>query len=123
MKPPHFRIVPLADTVASQARRACKNDAPGHALMTVDSRNAYPCRQCLRWAEPGERVILFTYESIPPGLPYSESGPIFVHQLPCAPNDETERYPSDFRGGRVIRAYDSSQDMIDAVVVEDEQPE
>jgi hypothetical protein len=120
MKPSAFRIAPLPSEVASQAREACKNGVPGHALITVDSRNAYPCRQCLRWAEPGERVILFTYASIPPGLPYSESGPIFVHELPCAFYAETGKYPSDFRAGRVIRAYDSSQNMIDAVVVDNE---
>jgi hypothetical protein len=123
MEPPDFRIVALPSDVASQARDAARSGAAGYALVTVDSRNAYPCRQCLRWAEPGERVILFTYSSIPAGHPYSESGPIFVHELPCAPYDETDKYPSDFRNGRVIRAYDSSQDMIDAVVVDGEEPE
>ena len=123
MKPTDFRVVSLPSDVASQAREAARTGAPGHALVTVDARNAYPCRQCLHWAEPGERVILFTYASVPPGHPYSESGPIFVHEQPCLPYDETEKYPSDFRNGRVIRAYDSSQNMIDAVVVDGQEPE
>jgi hypothetical protein len=123
MKPSDFRIVPLPNDVARQAREACKNGVPGHALIAVNSRNAYPCRQCLRWAERDERVILFTYESIPSGLPYSESGPIFIHERPCAPYAEMGKYPSDFRAGRVIRAYDSSQNMIDATVVDGREPE
>jgi hypothetical protein len=123
MKSPDFCITALPSDVATQAREAVRNGEPGHALVTVDSENAYPCRQCLRWATPGERVILFTYASIPAGRPYSESGPIFVHELPCMPYDATDKYPSDFRGGRVIRAYDSSQNMIDAVVVDGEEPE
>jgi hypothetical protein len=123
MKSSKFCVMALPSDVASRAREAARKGEPGHALVTVDAKNAYPCRQCLRWAEPGERVILFPYASIPPGYPYSESGPIFVHEVSCAPYNETDKYPSDFRGGRVVRAYDSSQNMIDAVVVDGQEPE
>jgi hypothetical protein len=77
----------------------------------------------LRWAQPGERVILFPYASIPPDRPYAESGPIFVHEAPCESYGATNNYPPDFRQGRVVRAYDSQDDMIDASVVEGEEPE
>ncbi len=117
MKKPDYRVVPLASEVAEKARRLAQTDAPDHAIVEADSPAAYPCRHCLQWAAPGDRVVLFPYASIAPGRPYAESGPIFVHAEPCPRYSETERYPENFRHHRVLRAYDSDENMIDAVVV------
>lgn len=119
----HFRIVPLSSEIAAAARQRATAGAPDHAIVEVDSEKSVPCRHCLRWAQPGERVILFPYASIAAGRPYSESGPIFVHAAECPRYRETERYPDDFRRHRVIRAYDSDDFMIDAIVVDEEEPE
>lgn len=119
----HFRIVPLPTEVAEAARRAAKKGASDHALIAVDSATGYPCRHCLHWARPGERVVLFPFASIEPGRPYSESGPIFVHERSCESYAPIEEYPGDFREGRVLRAYDREQKMIDAVIVNGEPPE
>src|SRR5437763_13708874 len=59
-------------------------------------------------------MILFPYTAIPADHPYSESGPIFVHAEPCERYHATDEYPTDFRKGRVMRAYNSNYDMIDA---------
>ena len=123
MKTLNFQVVPLATEVAEAARRAAESGAPDHAIVTVDSPRGYPCRHCLRWAKPGERVILFPYASIPPGRPYSESGPIFVHAGPCQRYSATDEFPADFRSGRVLRAYNAKHDMIDAEVVNGSEPE
>ena len=123
MKTSNFRIVPLETEVAEAARRAALNGASDHAIITADSPRGYPCRHCLRWAQPGKRLILFPYSAIPAGHPYSESGPIFVHAEPCQRYDATEEFPADFRGGRVFRAYNSRYDMIDAEVVNGAEPE
>src|ERR1700704_6821503 len=112
MKTSNFRIVPLATEIAGAARDAVTSGASDHAVMTADSPRAYPCRHCLRWAQPGERVILFPYASIPAGHPYSEAGPIFVHAEPCERYGGTDEFPGDFREGRVMRAYNSNYDMI-----------
>jgi hypothetical protein len=77
----------------------------------------------LRWAQPGERVILFPYAAIPLGHPYSESGPIFVHADQCKRYSATDAYPADFRTGRVFRAYDQRSNIIDAQVVDGREPE
>ena len=118
-----FRIVPLDSRVAVEARRKAQAGAPDHAIVKVDSPSGYPCRHCLQWARPGEQVVLFPYASISFGRPYAESGPIFVHAEPCAPYATTDRYPNDFRSHRVLRAYDENEEMIDAIVVSDDQPE
>ena len=123
MKSSSFRIIPLPTEIADVARRAVNAGAPDHALITVDSPESSPCRHCLRWAQPGERVVLFPYATIPSGNPYSESGPIFVHANDCQRYSAMDEYPDDFRSGRVFRAYDSNYNIIDAQVVDGSEPE
>jgi hypothetical protein len=118
-----FHIIPLPTEIAETARRAVNAGAADHALVTVDSPGSAPCRHCLRWAQPGERVILFPYSAIPPGYPYSETGPIFVHAEKCDRYSTTDEYPATFRNGRVLRAYDSKYEIIDAKVVNCSEPE
>jgi hypothetical protein len=118
-----FRIVPLPTEVAEKARRAAAAGVPDHVIVIADSPGGYPCRHCLRWAQPGESVILFPYTSIPPGHPYSESGPIFVHAAPCERYSATSEYPADFRNGRAFRAYDANYNMIDAEFANGNDPE
>src|SRR4030095_5168128 len=123
MKTSSFHIVPLPTEIADAARRAVNGGAADHALITVDSPGSSPCRHCLRWAQPGDRVILFPYAAIPPGHPYSETGPIFVHADGCQRYTATNEYPADFRNGRVFRAYDSNHNIIDAQVADGSEPE
>jgi hypothetical protein len=123
MKASTFRIIPLPTEIAERARLLAKTGAPDHAVVVADSPHGYPCRHCLRWAHPGEHVILFPYASIPAGHPYSEAGPIFVHAEPCERYSATGEYPADFRNGRVFRAYDANYNMIDAEVANENDPE
>ena len=123
MQKPTFRIVPLATEVAETARARARAGATDHEVVTTEQPGTHPCRHCLRWAVPGERVILFPYASIPAGRPYSETGPIFVHENPCDRYDQTNGYPAEFRQHRVLRAYNESDDMIDGVVLGQSEPE
>jgi len=123
MKTSSFRIVPIRTEIAEAARREAEAGAPDHVFVTADSPRGYPCRHCLRWEQPGERMILFPYAAIAPGRPYSESGPIFVHAEPCDRYAATHEFPSEFRKGRVLRAYNSQNAMIAAEVANGEGPE
>src|SRR5262249_4777473 len=123
MRTSSFRIVALPTEIAETARRVVNAGAADHALITVDSPRSSPCRHCLRWAQPGERVILFPYAVIPSGQPYWETGPIFVHANECQRYSATNEYPADFRNGRVLRAYDSNYNIIDAQVMNGSEPE
>jgi Protein of unknown function (DUF1203) len=123
MKASTFRILPLPTEIAETARRVVKAGAADHALITADSPGSSPCRHCLRWAQLGERVILFPYAAIPSGHPYSETGPIFVHADECQRYSATNEYPADFRNGRVFRAYDAKYKIIDAQVMNGSDPE
>jgi len=119
MKTSSFRIVPIRTDIAEAARHQAEVGAPDHAFVTADSPNGFPCRHCLRWAQPGERMILFPFAAIASGRPYSESGPIFVHAERCDRYSATDEFPSEFRSGRVLRAYDARCNIIAAVANED----
>jgi hypothetical protein len=123
MKSSTFRVVPLKTEVAEAARRKGAAGVQDHVVITVDSPQAFPCRHCLRWAELGERVVLFPYAAIPPGHAYSESGPIVVHAEACERYEPINEYPSEFCSGRVFRAYNSHNRIIDAKVVNGTAPE
>jgi hypothetical protein len=111
-----FQIAPLKTEVAEAAQRTAATGAQDHIIVTADSPLAFPCRHCLRWAEPGERLVLFPFAAIPSGYPYSETGPIFVHAEPCLRYGATNEYPFEFRNGRVFRAYNSANRIIDAKI-------
>jgi len=123
MKNLNLRIVPLPTAVAEAARGAADSGGSDHAIVTADSPTGYPCRHCLRFAQPGERMVLFPFTSIPAGHPYSETGPIFVHFDACEHYEKADEYPAAFRDGRVFRAYNGNFDMIDAEVVNGNEPE
>ena len=122
MKSSGFRIIPLPTEVAEAARRTVKTGSTDHRIVVADAPTGFPCRHCLRWALPGESVILFPYSAVPAGRPYSETGPIFVHAEQC-PRFEEPGYPPEFRQGRVFRAYNSDYDIIDAILPNGEAPE
>jgi Protein of unknown function (DUF1203) len=123
MKTNTFRVVALETETAGAARRRAQAGASDHAIVIADSPDGYPCRHCLCWGKPGERMILFPFASIAPGRPYSESGPIFVHAEACERYAATHEFPAAFRGSRVLRAYDSRDNMINAHVLNGEEPE
>jgi hypothetical protein len=123
MKTSSFRIVPIRTEIAEAARREAEAGAPDHAFVIADAPSGFPCRHCLCWAQPGERMILFPYAAIAPGRPYSESGPIFVHAEPCERYAATHEFPSEFRKGRALRAYNTQHDIIAAEVANGEGPE
>jgi hypothetical protein len=120
---PVFRFIPISTEVAEAARRGVAENKPDHRLVTVDSPHSAPCRHCLRWAQPGERVILFPFNAVPDGHPYSETGPIFVHADGCERYQQEDQYPSEFQTGRVFRAYNSRYDLIAAELPNGDSPE
>lgn len=115
--------MPIETEIADDARRSAANGEPDHAFVIADSSAGYPCRHCLQFAAIGERMVLFPFVSVQLGRPYSETGPIFVHAEACARYSNTSTFPAHFRNGRAVRAYNARRDMIDAAVVQDDEPE
>jgi Protein of unknown function (DUF1203) len=93
-------------------------DDPGAIRVRVDKRHAYPCRRCLQDGEPGETMLLLSYDPFNGTSPYSGPGPIYVHDRDCTtfegdgiPDQLTRRLLS-------VRAYDDRHMLVDADVIE-----
>ena len=54
--------------------------ARGMRRMIADEKPGFPCRVSLQDAEPGERLILLSFEHQPAHSPYRAAGPIFVRE-------------------------------------------
>jgi hypothetical protein len=62
-------------------------DAP--VRQVADAPHSYPCRRCLTDAQPGETLLLVSYDPWTVDSPYRQPGPVFVHeQCPTAVVDD-----------------------------------
>ncbi len=114
-----MHIIPLATEVVERWRER-RVDEQGNGLepIVADEPAAFPCRHCLRDAEPGEEMLLVSHSPFAQPGPYKETGPLFVHARPCA----------RFAGGDVpeqlrrrllaLRGYDRAQALVDGVIVD-----
>jgi hypothetical protein len=94
----------------------------GARRVVADKAEAYPCRVGLRWAEPGERLLLLNYMHQPEaGSPYRASGPIYVAEGSVAPGRYEGALPRMIAERLVsLRAYDAEALIVEAEVAEGE---
>jgi hypothetical protein len=94
----------------------------GAKRYTADKKPGFPCRVSLRDAQIGERVILTPFTHQPSSSPYQASGPVFVREaaeeVALAPNTVPELLRTRLLS---VRAYDASDLMTAADVVEGQQ--
>ena len=84
----------------------------------VTERHSAPCRRCLEDAEPGEEVLLVSYDPFPTDSPYRSASPVFVHVRPCTPHVGTEVPEQQRRRLLSVRSFDDDAMMLDADVAD-----
>ena len=92
----------------------------GARTIVVDEANSYPCRRCLRDAEPGETVVLLSYDPFVDGAdtPYRQPGPVFVHADACS-YEPTDELPVQLtRRLLSVRSFGADHLMLGGVVVQ-----
>ncbi|WP_270933894.1 DUF1203 domain-containing protein [Falsiroseomonas oryzae] len=108
---PRFRCVPIP-TATARRFRATGRDDRGLALhrRAVDGPG-YPCRHCLRLGEPGESMLLGSYDLPRPQGVYWTPSPIFLHERDCPRFEaEDEIAPIVLANGIVsVRSYDADE--------------
>jgi hypothetical protein len=78
----------------------------------------FPCRVTLEDAQPGENVLLLTYEHQPPPSPYRAAGPIFVREGVHEAAQVVGRIPPQMLARRYsVRMYDERHWLVDGEVV------
>jgi hypothetical protein len=104
-----MRVIPLP---------APLTEDPGAVRIVADKPNSFPCRRCLHDAEPGEAMLLLSYEPFLGASPYAGPGPIYVHERDCKPF-AGEGLPEQLtRRLLSVRAYDERHMLVDAEVTE-----
>jgi hypothetical protein len=97
-----------AELARHGARRRIAREMPG-----------YPCRVSLEDAEPGERLLLLTFEHHGVDSPYRASGPIYVREGAVQADPAVNEVPLQLRRRLLsVRAYSAAGMMRDASVVE-----
>ena len=95
--------------------------ARGIERIVADEPNSAPCRVSLKDAEPGERLLLFSYEHQPANSPFHATGPIFVREAALRSSDcvcVDDVPPVIQRRTISVRAYDRDAMMIEGELVE-----
>jgi hypothetical protein len=85
--------------------------------VVADAPHSFPCRRCLRDAEPGEELLLVGYDPFEVASPYSGPGPIYLHAAECAVFSGDEVPEQQRRRLLSVRGYDASSLMTGAAVV------
>jgi len=114
-----MHIIPLATEVVERWRsRGVDEYGNTLAPIVADAPAAFPCRHCLRDAEPGERMLLASHSPFALPGPYKEVGPVFVHADACARFAGSELPLQLRRRLLAVRGYDRAQSLVDFAVVE-----
>ena len=93
--------------------------ARGVQRVVADEPHSAPCRVSLEDAEPGERLLLLSYEHQPADSPFRASGPIFVREAALEPFDRIDQVPEAIQRRTIsARAYDDQAMMVEGELVD-----
>jgi hypothetical protein len=120
-----FTVHAIAAKVVDELRT--NDDAERTPQPFVDDDGGSPLRCCNRLSRPGEQIVLASYsplhrwataQGVDPGA-YDETGPVFLHAVPCNGPDD-DGFPEDYRGlPRVLRPYDANGHILEGRVIVD----
>ena len=93
--------------------RAAGNDGHGNQLRAFAAGGqGEPLRCCLRYAEPGEQIMLVSYAPFEEPSVWREVGPVYIHAAQCEGYTPNGRLPEQLRTGpRVLRTYRADDTM------------
>jgi hypothetical protein len=98
--------------------------ARGVKRYIVDETPGFPDRIEMRDLDPGDRALLLNYEHQPADTPYRSSHAIYVREGALERYDRINEIPDVMRARPLsLRAFDGSDMMIDADVVEGQDAE
>ncbi|MGH7070887.1 MAG: DUF1203 domain-containing protein [Acetobacteraceae bacterium] len=96
----NFRCIPIPSETAARFRATGKDDrANPLRAIAAPGAGSFPCRHCLAFAQPGEMMLLGSYNLPRPRGIYWTPSPIFVHREACA------AYASDNVIAPIVRDY------------------
>lgn len=106
---PGFRCIAMPTETAICFRDTGRDDRGNTLLPRLADGPGFPCRHCLRLAEPGETMLLGSWDLPRPAGIYWTPSPIFLHARACPRfADRNAIAPTVLANGLVsVRAYDA----------------
>ena len=116
-------VAPIPAAFLTRARIDGLDDL-GQPVKRVTAQGGEPCRDVLRRARPGEKLILASFTPFTKPGPYHEYGPVFVlaedggDQVVCDGTPAAGTADGYLREQFVVRAYSSEEEIVDAALIE-----
>jgi hypothetical protein len=107
---PRFRCIAMPTETGRRFRATARDDRGGALLSRVADGPGFPCRHCLRPAQPGETMLLGSWDLPRPAGIYWTPSPIFLHAGDCPRFEAVDAIaPTVLANGLVsVRAYDAA---------------
>ena len=116
-------IAPIPTAFLNRVRLEGLDDL-GQTVKRLEAEGGEPCRDVLRRARPGEKLILASFTPFTKPGPYHEYGPIFflaedtgeqvLRDMPPAAGSPHDYLQKQF----VVRAYSEAEEIVDAALIE-----
>jgi hypothetical protein len=110
-----FHCIAIETQTAERFRRTGLDDS-GNPIrrMAATATGSFPCRHCLRLAEPGETMLLGSYHLPRPRGIYWTPSPVFVHETACVRAQPSNELAPIVRASALVsvRAYDSADQCL-----------
>lgn len=110
-----FQCVPITTETAERFRRTGLDDR-GNQIRRIEATAAggFPCRHCLDLGQPGEMMLLGSYDLPRPQGIYWTPSPIFVHERDCVRSTAVDAVAPVVRANPLIsvRAYDAADQCL-----------
>ena len=108
---PSFRCIPIPTETVARWRTTGRDDRGNALHRRVVDGPGFPCRHCLKLGEPGEDMLLGSYDLPHPRGVYWTPSPIFFHARGCSRFDSIDQIaPTVLANGFVsVRSYDAEE--------------
>ena len=110
-----FQCVAITTETAERFRHTGLDDN-GNQVRRISATEGggFPCRHCLQMGEPGEMMLLGSYNLPRPRGIYWTPSPVFVHERACARSEADNVIAPVVRANSLvsIRAYDTVDQCI-----------
>jgi len=110
-----FQCIPIPTEAAERFRSSGRDDNGNKVRRIVATTGGgYPCRHCLRLAEPGETMLLGSYNLPRPRGIYWTPSPIFLHEAACLRAEARNEVAPIVRSNSLVsvRAYDAADQCL-----------
>lgn len=113
-----YQIEPLRADFLQRVRTTGIDDL-GQSVEYLEAAGGEPCRDVLRSAKTGEKLILASYSPFTKSGPYREYGPVFILASPDLASLASQTIPTEgefayLRNTVALRAYSADERIVSA---------